>query len=69
MSHMCQGKLREVNFPVDWFPPPCQNPGEGVNRSSVFHDVDLSTVMRCEGRQKCSLHLRIKTAINLTGTI
>nr|XP_040030283.1 putative interleukin-17 receptor E-like [Gasterosteus aculeatus aculeatus] len=65
----CSQGLQCKTKPNNWFPPPCQNPGEGVNRSSVFHDVDLSTVMRCEGRQKCSLHLRIKTAINLTESI
>ncbi|GLD63144.1 putative interleukin-17 receptor E-like isoform X1 [Lates japonicus] len=42
---------------------------EGLNTSSVFHNISLSTVMRCEGKQKCSLHLRIKTALQLTESI
>uniref|UniRef100_A0A3Q3W4D0 Interleukin-17 receptor C/E N-terminal domain-containing protein n=1 Tax=Mola mola TaxID=94237 RepID=A0A3Q3W4D0_MOLML len=37
--------------------------------SSVFHSISLSTVMRCEGKQKCSLHLRIKTELQLTEAI
>lgn len=53
---------------VALFPPPCQYPTEGLNTSSVFHNISLSTVMRCEGRQKCLLHLRIKTELQLTGT-
>ncbi|XP_037317341.2 putative interleukin-17 receptor E-like [Pungitius pungitius] len=65
----CSQGLQCKTKPNNWFPPPCQNPAEGVNRSSVFHNVDLSTVMRCEGRQKCSLHLRVKTAIKLTESI
>ncbi|KAM8910015.1 interleukin-17 receptor E-like protein isoform 4-T5 [Spinachia spinachia] len=65
----CSQGLQCKTKPDNWFPPPCQNPAEGVNRSSVFHNVDLSTVMRCEERQKCSLHLRIKTAMKLTESI
>ncbi|XP_070785280.1 interleukin-17 receptor E-like protein [Enoplosus armatus] len=62
----CRGK------PDNLFPDPCRNqvkPAEGLNTSSVFHNISLSTVMRCEGRQKCSLHLRIKTALQLTESI
>ncbi|XP_047431405.1 putative interleukin-17 receptor E-like [Mugil cephalus] len=50
------------------FPPPCQNPPEGLN-VSVLHNVSLSTAMRCEGRQKCSLHLSIKAALQLDKSI
>lgn len=52
---------------IDWFPPPCQNPAEDLNASSVFRNISLSTVMSCQGRQKCSLHLRIKTVLQLSG--
>ncbi|TKS90966.1 putative interleukin-17 receptor E-like [Collichthys lucidus] len=53
----------------DLFSPPCQNPPEGLNTSTVFHNISLSTVMRCEGRQQCSLHLRITTQLQLTEAI
>ncbi|XP_068572858.1 interleukin-17 receptor E-like protein [Cebidichthys violaceus] len=65
----CSQGLQCKTRPDNWFPPPCQNPAEGLNHSSVFHDINMSTVMRCEGRQKCSLHLRIKTAFTLTESI
>lgn len=65
----CSQGLQCKTKPDNWFSPPCQNPAEGLNRSSVFRNVSLSTVMRCEGRQKCSLHLRIKTAFKLTESI
>ncbi|XP_078137494.1 interleukin-17 receptor E-like protein isoform X2 [Sander vitreus] len=55
--------------PDNWFPLPCRDPAEGLNPSSVFHNINLSTVMSCEGRQKCSLHLRIKTTLQLTESI
>ncbi|XP_069013077.1 interleukin-17 receptor E-like protein isoform X2 [Embiotoca jacksoni] len=51
------------------FPTPCQNPAEGLNTTSVFPNISLSTVMRCDGRQKCSLHLRIKTVLQLSESI
>ncbi|XP_026217591.1 putative interleukin-17 receptor E-like isoform X2 [Anabas testudineus] len=50
----------------DLFPPPCQSHAEVLNASSVFRNISLSTVMSCQGRQKCSLHLRIKTVLQLT---
>uniref|UniRef100_A0A3Q3LEC7 Interleukin 17 receptor E-like n=1 Tax=Mastacembelus armatus TaxID=205130 RepID=A0A3Q3LEC7_9TELE len=56
-------------FCVDLFPPPCQNPADGLNASSVFHNISLNTVMNCKGRQKCSLHLRVKTVLQLTDSI
>lgn len=52
---------------VALFPPPCQAESEGLNVSSVFHNISLSTVMSCEGKQKCSLHLRVKTVLQLHG--
>ncbi|XP_029016820.1 putative interleukin-17 receptor E-like isoform X2 [Betta splendens] len=51
------------------FPRPCQKPAEVLNASSVFHNISFSTVMSCQGRQKCSLHLRIKTLLQLSESI
>ncbi|XP_071358359.1 interleukin-17 receptor E-like protein [Trachinotus anak] len=51
------------------FPPLCQSAAEGLNTSSVFHNTSLSTVMSCEGRQKCSLRLRIKIVLQLSESI
>ncbi|XP_068442981.1 interleukin-17 receptor E-like protein [Clinocottus analis] len=65
----CSQGLQCRTKPDNWFSPSCQNAAEGLNRSSVFHNISLSTVMRCEGRQKCSLNLRIKTAFKLTESI
>ncbi|KAK5849218.1 hypothetical protein PBY51_008875 [Eleginops maclovinus] len=65
----CSQGLHCRTKPVEWFPPPCQEAAQGLNSSSVFPNISLSTVMSCEGRQKCSLHLRIKTALHLTESI
>nr|XP_020495138.1 putative interleukin-17 receptor E-like [Labrus bergylta] len=62
----CSQGLRCKTKPDYFFRPPCQNPPDGLNTSSIFHNVSLSTVMRCEGRQKCSLHLRVNTALQLS---
>ncbi|CAB1316998.1 unnamed protein product [Coregonus sp. 'balchen'] len=45
---------------------PCRTQQADLNTSVVFHSVSLSTVMRCEGKQKCSLHLRVHTALQLS---
>ncbi|XP_024232591.1 putative interleukin-17 receptor E-like [Oncorhynchus tshawytscha] len=45
---------------------PCRTQKAGLNTSVVFHNVSLSTVMRCEGKQKCSLHFRVHTALQLS---
>nr|XP_020456910.1 putative interleukin-17 receptor E-like isoform X2 [Monopterus albus] len=58
-----------ITKPDSLFPPPCQNPAEGLNTSSMFHNISLNTVMSCKGRQKCSLHLRIKTVLQVTDHI
>ncbi|XP_037615755.1 putative interleukin-17 receptor E-like isoform X1 [Sebastes umbrosus] len=65
----CSQGLHCRTKPDNWFPPACQNPAEGLNSSSVFHNISLSTVMSCERRQKCSLHLRIKTTLQRTESI
>lgn len=64
-STRCSQGLRCRTKPDYFFNPPCENPPEGLN-SSIFRNISLSTVMRCEGRQKCSLHLRIKNAVLLS---
>ncbi|KAF0029585.1 hypothetical protein F2P81_018690 [Scophthalmus maximus] len=51
------------------FPPQCLAATDALNTSSVFHNISLSTVMRCEGRQKCSLHLRMETVLQLAEPI
>ncbi|XP_070710054.1 interleukin-17 receptor E-like protein [Pempheris klunzingeri] len=65
----CSQGLHCKTKPGYLFPPPCQSPAESLNASSVFHNISFSTVMKCEGRQKCSLHLRIKTVLQLTESI
>lgn len=49
------------------FPPPCQDPGRGLRAASLFHNISVSTAMRCEGRQRCSLHLRVGADLRLAG--
>ncbi|XP_040885643.1 putative interleukin-17 receptor E-like isoform X2 [Toxotes jaculatrix] len=65
----CSQGLNCKTKPDYVFSPPCENATEDLNASSVFHNISLSTVMSCEGRQKCSLHLRIKTVLQLTESI
>lgn len=55
--------------PHSLFPRPCQSPPEDFNTLSVFQNISLSTVMRCEGRQRCSLYLRIQSRMQLTDSI
>ncbi|XP_034528976.1 putative interleukin-17 receptor E-like isoform X1 [Notolabrus celidotus] len=65
----CSKGLRCKSKPDYIFHPVCQNPAEGLDTSSIFQNISLSTVMRCEGRQKCSLHLRIHTTLQLSESI
>ncbi|XP_059182159.1 putative interleukin-17 receptor E-like [Centropristis striata] len=65
----CSQGLQCKTKPGNWFPPPCQDPAVGLNTSSVFHNISLSPVMICEGRQKCSMRLRIKTTLQLTESV
>lgn len=53
--------------PPELFPPPCQNLAGGLNASAVFRNVSTTTVLRCEGKQKCSLHLRTSIDLQLAG--
>ncbi|KAM7367003.1 hypothetical protein PAMP_014932 [Pampus punctatissimus] len=68
-STKCSQGLHCKTKPDYLFPPMCQNPAAGLNTSSVFHNISLSTVMICEGKQRCSLRLRIKTRLQLTESI
>ncbi|XP_074554661.1 interleukin-17 receptor E-like protein [Halichoeres trimaculatus] len=65
----CSKGLRCRTKPDYFFHPPCESSPEGLSSSSIFRNISLSTVMRCEGRQKCSLHLRIKTALQLPKSV
>ncbi|TWW64551.1 hypothetical protein D4764_22G0001980 [Takifugu flavidus] len=65
----CSQGLRCRTKPQALFPPPCQDPGESLLTSSVFHNISVTTVMRCEGRQKCSLHLRVSADLRLTAAV
>ncbi|XP_068611512.1 LOW QUALITY PROTEIN: interleukin-17 receptor E-like protein [Brachionichthys hirsutus] len=65
----CSQGLQCKTKPHSLFPPPCETPPGGLDASSVFRNVSLATVMRCEGRQKCSLHLRIRIALQLTDSV
>ncbi|XP_028306040.1 putative interleukin-17 receptor E-like isoform X2 [Gouania willdenowi] len=67
-THCSQG-LHCKSKPDYFISLPCHNPTEGLNTTSVFHNVSLSTVMRCTGRKKCSLHLRVTTHLQLTDSI
>ncbi|KAK2858837.1 hypothetical protein Q5P01_003457 [Channa striata] len=62
----CSQGLHCKPKPDNLFPPPCQNTPEGLSALTVFRNVSLSTVMSCEGKQKCSLHLRIHTALQIS---
>ncbi|KAL0962774.1 hypothetical protein UPYG_G00345180 [Umbra pygmaea] len=51
------------------FLAPCRSQPAGFNNSVVFYNVSLSTVMRCEGKQNCFLHLQAHTALQLSEEI
>lgn len=48
---------------------PCQSPPESLSTAPVFQNYSLSTVLRCEERRKCSLHLRIQIRFLLRDAI
>ncbi|XP_034019714.1 putative interleukin-17 receptor E-like [Thalassophryne amazonica] len=62
----CSQGLQCTSKPHYWFPALCRSVPNGFNSSSVIKNVSLSTVMMCEGKQKCSLHLRIRTTLRLS---
>ncbi|KAJ0012518.1 hypothetical protein NQD34_016852 [Periophthalmus magnuspinnatus] len=47
----------------------CQTPSDDFKTSPVFQDINLSTVLRCEERQKCSLHLSIQMRMRIRDSI
>ncbi|XP_055009437.1 uncharacterized protein il17rel isoform X2 [Boleophthalmus pectinirostris] len=53
---------KKTNF---LFPSLCQSPPEDFKTSPVFQNISLSTVLRCEERHKCSMHLRIQTRMRI----
>ncbi|XP_077399651.1 interleukin-17 receptor E-like protein isoform X2 [Vanacampus margaritifer] len=65
----CSQGLQCKSKPVYFVPLPCQKPAGWLDATSVFRNLSFSTAMMCEGRQKCSLQLRIKTAVHLTKSI
>ncbi|KAM9704827.1 interleukin-17 receptor E-like protein [Menidia menidia] len=52
-----------------WSPQTCQEPSEDLVGVPVLQNVSVSTVMSCEGEQKCSLHLRIRTVLTLSDSV
>ncbi|KAG9280406.1 putative interleukin-17 receptor E-like [Astyanax mexicanus] len=42
----------------------CKNLSGGVT-SDVFSNTSISTVMKCSGKQRCSLHLRVSTDLQI----
>ncbi|XP_019749220.1 putative interleukin-17 receptor E-like isoform X2 [Hippocampus comes] len=65
----CSQGLQCKTKPAHFLPPPCQEPANGLDASSVFRNLSFSTAVMCEGSQKCSMHLRIKTTVQLTKSI
>ncbi|XP_029351012.1 putative interleukin-17 receptor E-like [Echeneis naucrates] len=64
----CSQGLQCKTKPSYFLPTQRQCSPEALN-TSVSHNISLSTVMSCEGRQKCSLHLRVKTVLQLNESI
>lgn len=65
----CSQGLRCKTRLDNFFHPECETPPNGLSTSSIIQNISLSTVMRCEGRQKCFLHLRVGAAVQLTELI
>ncbi|XP_054911627.1 putative interleukin-17 receptor E-like [Poeciliopsis prolifica] len=65
----CSQGLSCKTRPDYWFPPACKDPAEGLNITSVIHNVSVSTVMKCEDKQKCRLHLKIHTVVQLMDSV
>ncbi|XP_036433270.1 putative interleukin-17 receptor E-like isoform X2 [Colossoma macropomum] len=57
-----QGLPCEANYQLSF--ERCKNLSGGVNRD-VFSNTSISTVMKCEERQRCSLHLRVSTGLQM----
>lgn len=54
---------------TDWFPPACLEPTTDHQNTSVFQNISVSPVMKCEGKQKCKLNLRVKAVLELSGEL
>ncbi|XP_077356114.1 interleukin-17 receptor E-like protein [Festucalex cinctus] len=65
----CSPGLQCKTKPAYFVPPLCQKPADWLDASSLFRNLSFSTAVMCEGRQKCTLHLRIKTAVHLSKSI
>ncbi|XP_061662888.1 putative interleukin-17 receptor E-like [Syngnathoides biaculeatus] len=65
----CSQGLQCKTKPAHFVPPPCQKAPERLDASSVFRNLSFSSVVRCEGRQRCSLHLRVKTSVRLAESV
>ncbi|XP_054656241.1 interleukin-17 receptor E isoform X3 [Dunckerocampus dactyliophorus] len=64
----CSQDLQCNTKPAYFFADSCQMPADGLTVSSVFRNLSFSTVMTCEGHQRCSLHLGIHTTVQLPDT-
>ncbi|PWA27017.1 hypothetical protein CCH79_00017996 [Gambusia affinis] len=65
----CSQGLSCKTRPDYWFAPACHDPDEGLNITSVIHNVSISTVMKCEDKQQCRLHLKIHTVVQLMDSV
>ncbi|KAM6895693.1 interleukin-17 receptor E-like protein [Xenentodon cancila] len=65
----CSQGLSCKTKPDYWFAPECQDPDNALNRTSVFHNISIFTVMKCEGKQKCELNLRVQAVLQLAEPI
>ncbi|XP_054656240.1 putative interleukin-17 receptor E-like isoform X2 [Dunckerocampus dactyliophorus] len=65
----CSQDLQCNTKPAYFFADSCQMPADGLTVSSVFRNLSFSTVMTCEGHQRCSLHLGIHTTVQLPESI
>ncbi|KAL7827894.1 hypothetical protein AOLI_G00310460 [Acnodon oligacanthus] len=58
-----QGLPCEANYQLSF--ERCKNLSGGVS-TDVFSNTSISTVMKCKERQKCSLHLRVSTDLQMS---
>ncbi|KAJ8381668.1 hypothetical protein SKAU_G00024460 [Synaphobranchus kaupii] len=47
------------------FLAPCKREPALIN-STLFHNLNISTVMKCEKKQQCSLHLKVTATVEMT---
>nr|XP_057933438.1 putative interleukin-17 receptor E-like isoform X2 [Doryrhamphus excisus] len=65
----CSQGLQCNTEPAYFFAASCQTPADGLTVSSVFRNLSFSTVVTCEGHQRCSLHLQIHMTVQLPESI